>query len=144
MKNWEPFVCFPLFAIDKRKALSCFKIKFSSVSKKETKERQINLPLAFRPFTSISHEELPRWAVKTQKQSMPLIRKTVCTQAIVEQPLIKKIWKFQLLQATLPFLNRFCEISGCSSNIAEISPALLLKQISFSCRMGRSHAAPWN
>lgn len=30
MKNWEPLVCFPRFAIDKRNALSCLRIKFSS------------------------------------------------------------------------------------------------------------------
>lgn len=34
MKNWEPLVCFPRFAIDKRNALSCLRIKFSSVWRK--------------------------------------------------------------------------------------------------------------
>lgn len=82
MKNWEPFVCFPLFAIDKRKARSCFKIKFSSVSKEETKQRQVSLPLAFRPFPSINHEELSYYAVKTQKQSMPLERRFARKQSL--------------------------------------------------------------
>lgn len=34
MKNWEPLVSLPRLAIDKRKALSCLRIKFSSVGKR--------------------------------------------------------------------------------------------------------------
>lgn len=34
MKNWDPFVSLPRLAIDKRKALSCLRVKFSSVEER--------------------------------------------------------------------------------------------------------------
>lgn len=35
MKNCEPLVSFPRLAMDKRKALSCFRVKFSSVRRED-------------------------------------------------------------------------------------------------------------
>lgn len=42
MKNCEPFVSFPRLAIDNRKALSCLRMKFSSVG---SREKGINVSL---------------------------------------------------------------------------------------------------
>lgn len=36
MKNCEPLVSFPRLAIDNRKALSCLRVKFSSVGSRKT------------------------------------------------------------------------------------------------------------
>lgn len=44
MKNCEPLVSFPRLAIDNRKALSCLRVKFSSV---ESRERVIAVSECF-------------------------------------------------------------------------------------------------
>jgi len=42
MKNWDPFVSLPRLAIDKRKALSCLRVKFSSVEKRYGQRRTLS------------------------------------------------------------------------------------------------------
>lgn len=42
IKNWDPFVSLPRLAIDKRKALSCLRVKFSSVEEKYEEKRKLS------------------------------------------------------------------------------------------------------
>lgn len=43
MKNCEALVSFPRLAIDNRKALSCLRMKFSSVGEQRKRERSVRV-----------------------------------------------------------------------------------------------------
>lgn len=56
MKNCEPFVSFPRLAIDNRKALSCLRVKFSSVGGRERRS-EVSVCVLRYAITEIFREE---------------------------------------------------------------------------------------